>query len=224
MGYVNPKAHAATPYTDTITGLTPGAIYDVRVTFVDWDGVYGANPQLFSAEMAVQTTAGTATAVVASDTTIEISMPYSGDGNANNAYKVEYKPSSFTWWLDWGTNPKAHTASPYTDTITDLVPAASYDVRLTYIDTDGVSGTNPQTISPQAKATTTGPATAVAVSGTAIEISMPYTADENSNNTYTVEYRLNSSVTWLAWGVNPKAHATSPYTDTITGLTPGCRL
>ena len=72
-------------------------------------------------------------------------MPYTTDTNANNSYTVEYKLSSSGTWLDWGTNPKAHTASPYTDTIAGLAAGASYDVRLTYNDADGVSGTNPQT-------------------------------------------------------------------------------
>jgi predicted outer membrane repeat protein len=49
-------------------------------------------------------------------------------------------------WLDWGTNPKVHTASPYTDTITGLTAGETYDVQLTYSDADGVNGINPQTV------------------------------------------------------------------------------
>ena len=148
------------------------------------------------------TTAGTATAVAATDTTIEISMPYSVDGNADNSYTVEYKLSASATWLDWGTNPKAHTATPYTDTITGLTAGENHDVRLTYNDADGVSGTNPQTISSivmSANATAAGAATAVAASETAIKISMPYTVDGNANNTYTVEYKLGSEHTVLDW-------------------------
>ena len=49
------------------------------------------------------TTAGTATAVAATETAIDISMPYTADGNANNTYTVEYKLSASATWLDWGT-------------------------------------------------------------------------------------------------------------------------
>ena len=61
-------------------------------------------------------------------------MPYTGDYNGDNFYTVEYKLSSSGTWLDWGTNPKAHSASPYTDTITGLTAGETYDVRLTYND------------------------------------------------------------------------------------------
>ncbi|HNB88026.1 MAG TPA: hypothetical protein PLL38_15395, partial [Anaerolineales bacterium] len=92
------------------------------------------------------TTVGSATAVAASSTTINVSMPYTDDGNLNNTYTVDYKLSSAVGWTNWVTNA-AHIASPYTTTITGLLPASDYDVRVTYNDADGVTGTNPQTIS-----------------------------------------------------------------------------
>ena len=119
--------------------------------------------------IAIQTTAGTATAVAATDTTIDISMPYSGDGNANNSYTVEYKLSSIQHLAGLGRQSEApYRQSVYRHHHRGLTPGAGYDVRLTYNDADGVSGTNPQTISPQANATTAGAATTVAVSGTTI--------------------------------------------------------
>ena len=66
------------------------------------------------------TTAGTATAVATTGTTINGSMPYTGDGSADNTYMVEYKLSSSGTWLDCGTNPKTYTTTPYADTITGL--------------------------------------------------------------------------------------------------------
>jgi hypothetical protein len=87
----------------------------------------------------------TATAVMADLTSIAVSMPYINDDNGNNIYTIEYKLSSSETWLDWGTNPKTHTESPYTDTITGLA-AGTYDVRMTYNDADGVNGPNPQVV------------------------------------------------------------------------------
>ena len=55
---------------------------------------------------------------------------------------------------------------------------------MTYNDANGVSGTNPQTISsfvmqPVNATISMGIATAVAATGTTIDVSMPYTADDN---------------------------------------------
>ncbi len=222
----NPKVHTASPFTDTITGLTKGETYDVRLTYIDWDGVKGISTQTVSVYIEdYETTVGAATAVMDTDTSIVVSMPYTKDDNTNNTYTVKYKLSSSGTWLDWGTNPKAHTASPYADTITGLTTGETYDVQMTYNDdVDGVNGTNPQTVTGillSVNATMAGTATAAGVGDTSITFSMPYTFDNNVTNTYTVEYKLSSSGTWLDWGTNPKAHTTSPYTDTITGLTPG---
>ena len=85
------------------------------------------------------------TATAASQTSIAVTMPYTGDANANSTYTVEYKFHSGSTWTTWVANA-AHTASPYTTTITGLTPGGSYDVRVTYNDADGVTGTNPQTI------------------------------------------------------------------------------
>jgi hypothetical protein len=94
-------------------------------------------------------TAGTATAVAGGAAgTITVSMPFTDDGNNNSTYTVEYKSSTAdsTGWLLWAN--AAHTTSPYTTTITGLAPGASYDIRMTYNDVDGVNGLNTQLVSP----------------------------------------------------------------------------
>src|SRR3990172_6805300 len=221
---VTNAAHIASPYTTTITGLTAGSTYDVRMTYNDTDGVTGTNPQtVTNIILPIWTTAaGAATATVASPTSISVSMPYTNDANANNTYTVEYKLSASGTWSTWASNA-AHIASPYTTTITGLAAGSTYDVRMTYNDTDGVTGTNPQTVTniilPN-NTTIVGVASAAAGSATSINVSMPYTGDINNNNTYTVEYKLSASGTWSTWASNA-AHIASPYTTTITGLTAG---
>ena len=92
------------------------------------------------------TTVGAATAVSAGATMISVAMPYTDDANANNTYTVDYKLASEpTVWTNWVT-AAAHVATPYATIITGLTTEAPYDVRVTYNDADGVSGTNPQTI------------------------------------------------------------------------------
>ncbi len=96
------------------------------------------------------TVAGTATAAAASSSSITVTMPYTGDFNADNTYTVDYCLTSANCPVNGGwTNHvtgAAHAASPYTTTITGLTNSTSYDIRVTYNDADGVTGTNPQTI------------------------------------------------------------------------------
>ena len=73
-------------------------------------------------------------------------MPYTDDANGNNTYTVDYRLSPSGSWTNWVT-AAAHTTSPYATTITGLTASTSHDVRVTYIDADGVTGANPQTIS-----------------------------------------------------------------------------
>lgn len=223
--WVTDAAHVASPYATTITGLTAGATYDVRMTYNDADGVNGTNPQTVNNITLTfnSTTAGTATATAAGDYSIAVSMPYTGDSNTNNTYTVKYKLHSSGTWLDWGTNPKPHSTSPYTTTITGLTPGVAYDVQMTYNDADGVNGTNPQTVTSiplTFNSTSAGTATVAAASSTSLSVSMPYTGDNDANNTYTVDYKLSTDSTWTNW-VTTAPHAASPYVTTITGLQSG---
>ncbi len=89
------------------------------------------------------TSAGVTSAAPAGSNAIAVTMPYSGDANADNTYTVEYKLAASSTWSAW-INSAAHVGSPYATTITGLAAGASYDVRLTFNDSDGVSGANPQ--------------------------------------------------------------------------------
>ena len=99
-----------------------------------------------SAAPSDSTTVGVATATKNGTSKINVGMPYTDDNNANNTYTVDYKLSSAGGWTNWVTGA-GHTASPYTTIITGLNAGGKYDVKCTYIDSDGVTGTNPQTIS-----------------------------------------------------------------------------
>jgi hypothetical protein len=92
-----------------------------------------------------QTVVGSATAVIADATSIDISMPYTNDVNGDNTYTIDYKLSSDVNWTNWVTDAP-HSASPYTDTITGLTTGETYDVRMTYNDVDGVFGSAEQLV------------------------------------------------------------------------------
>ncbi len=120
---------------------------NTRIKRVGYDNWSSTTHLQISSSTALDTTStGTASAVMASKTSIAVSMPYSDDGNGNNTYTVDYKRSSEpATWSNWVTNA-SHSASPYITTITGLIEGESYDVRMTYNDADGVTGSNPQTL------------------------------------------------------------------------------
>jgi hypothetical protein len=103
-----------------------------------WNGGLGV-------ELIASTNAGIATAEDGGDKNINVSMSYTDDFNTNNSYTVDYKLSSDSVWTNWVTEAP-NTPSPFTDTIEDLAGGRLYDVRVTYVDPDGVTGTNPQII------------------------------------------------------------------------------
>ncbi|MCK5641918.1 MAG: hypothetical protein KAJ19_14035, partial [Gammaproteobacteria bacterium] len=206
---------------------------DVRVTYTDPDGINGAATVVTTPASITlpvwSTLAGTAAVTQATTTSLDVSMPYTGDVNANNSAKVEYCDQAACTWRDVVIDDAltiTDSGTEFTVTITGLTTGTTYDVRTTYIDPETVSsGTNPQTPSLTLTnfPTAAGIATAVksvATANTAIDVSMPYTGDTNNNSTYTVDYKLSSSGTWVNW-VTGATNTPSPYTTTITGLIDG---
>lgn len=222
-------AHTASPYTTAITGLTAGETYKVQMTYFD-DYVSGTNPVEVADILLpfITTTPGVATASARSLTSLALAMPYTNDANDNNDYTVEYQLTSAPGtWAAWLPDPHAHVSSPFTTIIDSLTSGETYDVRMTYNDTDGFAGGElpEQTIGSITlvnNGTTAVAASAVFAGGTTIDVSMPYLNDVNANNDYTVEYKLTSEPTvWTTWAPDPHPHAVTPFTTSITGLTVG---
>jgi clostripain len=138
--------------TCVISDLSANTDYWVRVTFVDPDGVSGANPQIVGpthtdATAVAATSAGTATATVG-DTAILVSVPISGDANKNsNLASVDIGASASGPWT-----PRCATAvpdfGPKLCRLGGLTQDTDYWVRVSVADPDGVSGTNPQILGP----------------------------------------------------------------------------
>ena len=91
------------------------------------------------------TTSGAISARAVDETSIELSMPYTGDDNGNNTCTVQYKPCTIETYTAWITNTP-HTGSPYKTTITGLAANTCYDIKTTYNDADNVGGAVTQTI------------------------------------------------------------------------------
>lgn len=89
---------------------------------------------------------GIATAENNGNNSIDVIMPYTNDDNANSTYTIDYKLSSDNIWINWVAEAP-NTPSPYINTIQNLIGGNLYDVRATYLDSEGVTGDNPQIIS-----------------------------------------------------------------------------
>jgi hypothetical protein len=139
---------------DSFRGLTPDTDYYLRVTWVDPDGVSGANPQvvgpirtLASAPNAV--TLGTATATVG-DTEIAVSVPISADANANSYGTVAIATAPGGPWTERCGNPSAPRLPfhPKRCRLRSLTPGTDYWVRIDITDADGIAGADPQVLGP----------------------------------------------------------------------------
>ncbi|MGC2062401.1 MAG: CxxxxCH/CxxCH domain-containing protein [Thermodesulfovibrionales bacterium] len=69
-------------------------------------------------------------------------------------------------------------------------------------------------------ATAAGVVSAGADGSTSIDVKMPYTGDANGNSAYTVQWKLCTAGSYAPADTINGTHTASPYTTTITGLTP----
>ena len=144
----NPQPHKASPFTAAITGLSIGGTYDVRMTYNDADDFVGgeAVTQMVTNIDLVNngTIALMASASSGGSGALNISMPYLHDINADNTYSIEYKLSVAEDWVTWGSTQHPHTSSPFVTTITGLEMGNTYDVRMTFHDSNGFIAGFPQ--------------------------------------------------------------------------------
>lgn len=120
-----------------------GDLWDSDDDDAFWGG--GAGQEIFDPSLINLTTTGIATAARNGLQGIDVSMPYSGDDNTDSTYTVDYRIVGGVNWINWVSN-SPNTPSPFLTTITGLVGGNTYEVRITYIDPDGVTGENPQII------------------------------------------------------------------------------
>lgn len=144
----DPQPHAISPFTAVISGLGMGGIYDVRMTYNDADGFIGGSPVTKTVSNIELVNNGTialmASASHGRNGTINVSMPYLQDINANNRYSIEYKLSDAQDWTTWGASQHPHTSSPFVTEITGIDTGRIYDVRMTFHDDNGFIAGFPQ--------------------------------------------------------------------------------
>jgi probable HAF family extracellular repeat protein len=138
----------------SIISASPSTTYYVRVTFVDPDGVSGANPQIVGpvitpAASPNAVTVGAATAVLR-DAEIFVSVPISDDANRNSGGTVEVATDPAGPWTPKAGSPSEANLPfhPKRARLRGLTPGTDYWIRVTVTDPEGISGANPQVIGP----------------------------------------------------------------------------
>ncbi len=140
----------------------------------------------------ISTTTGTLSTTAITDTSLAVRASFTNDSNATNSVNVRYRPvGSSTWSTFAGTKTRVASPLSWTFTITGLTKNTAYQVEVTFVDPEGVTGTNPRIstfTTTYAGATLLGVAV-TAVTPTSVTIQASYEGDSNNTSSATVQYR-----------------------------------
>ena len=202
----------------TITGLTNGTSYDVRVSAMGKyansipSSVWSATPATLPSAPSVSSfTSGNGQA------TVTFAAPSSDGGSAITDYKIEYKVTSAG---SWSTFNHALSSSTLSYTITGLTNGTPYNVRvsaLNSVGTGAASGTASAT--PATTASAPNVSSLTAGNGQATLVFVVPSSDGGAAITdYKIEYKTAAEGSWSTFG---HAVSSSTLSYTITGLTNG---
>ncbi len=199
------SASTTSPYT--LTPLTNGASYIVKVSALNSQGTGASTTYSFvagglpSAPQSLTATSQDKAALLA------WTAPTSNGGLAISGYRVEYSSDGTTW-----TTAYASTTSPAT--ITGLTNGVQYQTRVTALNSQGAGASVSTTVTPLGVATAPTTLTANAATTQAtISWGAPSDVGGTPVTSYTLEYRVAGG----AW-TTASTSAQSP--SVISGLTP----
>lgn len=204
----------------TMTGLTSGSGYSFRIRAGNavgngaWSNVVNLTPTAGVPDAPAAPTLQ----VVGAQINLSGTVP-AGNGSPVTSFSVQYKVSTA---LTWTTNPEGPVPQ-YDNTYSwglGLLAGTSYDIRVAAINAVGMSDySQPSTATtssaPPAPAT---PSLLPAPGQMTVNWTAPTTDPGDPVLGYRVQYKLSTSVTWIAWTPDITAPTT---TAVITGLVAG---
>ena len=129
-------------YSESVFHVTLASIVDktLSLTMVRSNGTPDDSTTFFSSTLLVAKT------VYEEHTAhlISVTAPWLKDRNRNSSITLEFKLSADIVWTS--ADPMTPGEDLFTGAITDLTPNTEYDIKVTYIDPDGVVGDSVQTI------------------------------------------------------------------------------
>ena len=202
--------HSGTGRTATISSLTAGRQYQVRVRA---SNPRGAGPWSAASVATVGAPAPPAAPSLASGNA-ELTATWSAPANHGSAitgYDVQYRTAVTGTWTD-----ASHSGTSTSATISGLTNAAAYDVQVRAANARGDGAWSPSATDKPGRPQQSPSPTLT----TAAERQMTATWTATPTNgaaitDYDVAYRLTGSDTWSDW-----SHAGTGLSATITGLTP----
>ena len=201
---------AVTSSPITITGLSNGTTYTVKLRAVNAVGTSAASSSVTAAPQAVAPSAPTALAATRGDASISIAFTAGANGGAAIS-NYEYELNGSGTWVAFSP---AQTSSPVT--ISSLTNGTAYTVKLRAVNTAGSGAASSATSSVTPVALAAAPTSLNATAGNG-SITVSFTAGSNGGSTITnYEYQLDGGGPWLPF--------TPPQTSspvTISGLTNG---
>ena len=223
----NDQDHTDATLTTTITGLTNGQSYDVRVRAEnsvgdsDWSTAATGTPEAPAAQKPDVPEAPT---LIAGNAQLSVSwIAPSNNGASITDYDVQYRVTTISDDAVW--NDQDHTDATLTTTITGLTNGQSYDVRVRAENSVGDSDwSTAATGTPEAPAAQKPdvPEAPTLIAGNA-QLSVSWIAPSNNGASitdYDVQYSVTTTISADAvW--NDQDHTDATLTTTITGLTNG---
>ena len=215
----------ATSYT--ITGLSGGSAYDVRVAAFNADGFsdWVSGQATPTAPAVSAPDPASALSVVAGDKQIAVSWSASPTTEGLLGYRVQWKTGAQTWDQAVSAN-QFHSVTGTRHEITGLVNGSAYDVRVAAFNKQGLSTWIDATATPTAPASAPDPASGLSVTAGDKQIAVSWSASATTPAAgfgYRVQWKLVTQA-WgdAAVGSEDLDHGSDLATShTITGLVNG---
>jgi hypothetical protein len=139
------------------------------------------------------TTTGAVSLSSRGDTFIYADAFFTNDTNANNSVVAQIKKTGTSTWTTV-TGTTALGAGFWQTGFLGLDVETSYDIRFTFSDPDGVTGTNPisATISTTGEGVDTGVLSVSNIGATSVDVKATYTRDSDNDSTAILDYRITS--------------------------------
>ncbi|MBT0774216.1 fibronectin type III domain-containing protein [Kineosporia sp. J2-2] len=204
---------ASTATQATVTGLSNGTAYDVRVAAVT---SVGTGTYTATATATPQTTPDTPTGLnlAGGNGTLDVtwSAPTGTGGSAITDYVVQYKLASASSWSTFTHDPSTTLKAK----LTGLTNGSSYTVRVAAVNAQGTGAYSTSATGAPAAMIPDAPAALAADAGPS-RLTLSWTAPASDGGSaisdYAVQYKLSSASTWTTFthtaSTSPKATITS---------------
>jgi len=204
----------------TVTGLTNGTSYLLRVAAVNVAGTGGWSGNSLNVTPRTVPAVPTSVTVTASNGQVLLgwSAPSNNGGSAITDYTIQYSSNGGANWTTLPRTPSTATAA----TVAGLTNGTSYLLRVAAVNMAGAGGWSSNSLSVTPRTVPAVPTGAIGTAGNG-QVSLVWTAPSSNGgsaiNDYTIQYSSDGGIGWSTF----LHSASTATTATVTGLTNGTR-